>query len=250
MPAYSVSALAGLLILAAMPAMAAENKVKTQTIIVPSTPQAPAAPEADAGDPPKTDAAADARAAPGAHRVPDAAIAEEAREKTEPAAGKGDDTPAYVAPDIHYDTEALPRPVRRMREQIIEAAETGDVNTLLPVLQSNEMMPTLSLGDAGDPILFLKLSSGDPEGREILAILIEVLEAGYVIADQGTPQEMYIWPYFARYPLHELTPPQEVELYKLLTSADVSEMEEFGTYIFYRVGIGPDGTWHYFLAGE
>ncbi|MCC2112855.1 MAG: hypothetical protein KDJ16_12540 [Hyphomicrobiales bacterium] len=151
---------------------------------------------------------------------------------------------------MHYDTESLPPPVRRMREQILEAAETGDVNNLLPVLQSNELMPTLSLGETEDPILFLKLSSGDPDGREILAILIEVLEAGYVIADQGTPQEMYIWPYFARYPLHELTPPQQVELYKLLTSADVREMEEIGAYIFYRLGIGPDGTWHYFLAGE
>ncbi len=55
-----------------------------------------------------------------------------------------------------------------------------------------------------------------PEGREILAILIEVLEAGYVHVDVGTPDEMYVWPYFARYPVNALTPRQIVELFKLV----------------------------------
>ncbi len=68
--------------------------------------------------------------------------------------------------------------------------------------------------------------------------------------DVGTPQEMYVWPYFARYPLNRLPPPQEVELYRILTADDVEEMRDFGVYVFYRVGIGQDGTWHYFVAGE
>jgi hypothetical protein len=27
-------------------------------------------------------------------------------------------------------------------------------------------------------------------------------------------------------------------------------MLAFGVYSFYRVGIGPDGTWHFFVAGD
>ena len=138
----------------------------------------------------------------------------------------------------------------RLREQILAAARSGDVEKLRPVLESNEMPPTLSLSQIDDPIEFLKQSSGDPNGRELLAILTEILEAGWVHVDVGTPQEMYIWPYFARFPLNKLTPPQEVELYRILTAADVEEMRDFGAYIFYRVGIAPDGTWHYFVAGD
>ena len=101
-----------------------------------------------------------------------------------------------------------------------------------------------------DPIAFLKSLSGDPEGREILAILSEVLDAGYVHVDIGTPQEAYIWPYFARYPIDTLTPPQMVELFRILTSSDYDEMKSFGAYMFYRVGIAPNGTWTYFEAGD
>ncbi|MEZ5841318.1 MAG: hypothetical protein R3D02_13130 [Hyphomicrobiales bacterium] len=247
-------------------AAAADNKVKTETIIVPTAPDK--APDAGGGQPAPADAPArgdeaveDAvpaeaideadRSRPGLHRIPlgaiesdtaGAPVADEAPPETEKDAGP--------LPDVIYDPEQLPAPVRRMREQILEAAKTGDVEQLRPVLESNEVMPTLSLGEVDDPISFLKLSSGDEDGREILAILIEVLDAGFVHVDAGTAQDMYIWPYFARMPLDKLTPPQQVELYKLLTAQDVRDMEDFGTYVFYRVGIGPDGTWHYFVAGE
>ena len=85
---------------------------------------------------------------------------------------------------------------------------------------------------------------------EIMAILTEILEAGYVHADVGSAQEMYIWPYFARYPLARLSPEQKVEMYRIVTSGDYADMAITGTWTFYRVGIGPDGTLHYFVAGE
>jgi hypothetical protein len=43
---------------------------------------------------------------------------------------------------------------------------------------------------------------------------------------------------------------QKVELFRIVTGADYKEMTEFGAYSFYRVGIAPDGVWHYFVAGE
>lgn len=158
--------------------------------------------------------------------------------------------PVGPAPEVLYDTSVLPKPVARMRSQLMDAALSGDVERLRMVLESNEVPPTLSLTDIDDPIEFLKQSSGDGEGREVLAILADILDAGFVHMDAGTAQEMWIWPYFARYPLAELTPEQKVEMFRIVTSGEVAEMETYGVWLFYRVGIGPDGTLHYFVAGE
>jgi len=153
-------------------------------------------------------------------------------------------------PVVEYDVSKLPPPVKRLREQIIEAAATGDIEKLKPIFEANGEPPQLAFDDTGDPITYLKSLSGDPEGREILAILIEVLDAGYVHANAGTPDEMYVWPYFAQYPVDKLTPPQLVELFKLIYAGDYEDMKQDGTYLFYRVGITPTGVWKYFMAGD
>ncbi|KZM51708.1 hypothetical protein [Labrenzia sp. OB1] len=153
-------------------------------------------------------------------------------------------------PQVLYNTDMLPRTVARMHAQLREAALAGSMDRLRMVLESNELPPTLSFTETGDPIEFLKSSSGDGEGFEILAILADILDAGFLHVDAGTPQEMYIWPYFSRYPLFDLTPDQKVELYRIVTAGDFAEMQDFGAWTFYRVGIGPDGTLHYFVAGD
>ena len=158
--------------------------------------------------------------------------------------------PITDIPVVEYDPEKLPSPVKRLREQIIEAAASGDPEKLRAIFEANGEPPALSFTESEDPIDTLRALSGDPEGREILAILIEVLEAGYVHVDAGTPEEMYIWPYFARYPVNALTPPQLVELFKLVFSGDYEDMKAYGAYISYRVGIAPDGTWRFFLVGD
>jgi hypothetical protein len=153
-------------------------------------------------------------------------------------------------PTIEYDVSKLPAPVRRLREQIIEAASTGDITKLKPIIDANGDPPAFGYTEADDPLTYLKSQAGDPEGREILAILLEVIEAGYVHVDVGTPEEMYIWPYFARYPLDKLTGPQMVELFKIITAGDYDDMKAYGTYLFYRVGITPNGVWKYFISGD
>lgn len=158
--------------------------------------------------------------------------------------------PSKPLPEIHLGEEGLPEPVKKTRQAILDAARTGDIEALRPVLEMNEMPPTLSKDDVGDPIAYLKGISGDLQGREILAILVDLLEAGWVVENPGTPQEMYVWPYFADIPVDRLTPPQLVELYRILTSADVDEMQAYDTWLFFKIGIGPDGTWHYFTVSE
>lgn len=177
-----------------------------------------------------------------------------------------DDTPSTPSPDaapapadanepiptVEYDVSKLPAPVQALRASILAAAKTGDIEKLRPILLAGGHPPNLG-ADAEqdkDPIAFLKSVSGDPDGREILAILTDVLDAGYVHVDVGTPQELYVWPYFARYPLDKLSPPQLVELFRLLTASDYDEMKNYGAYLFYRVGITPDGQWSEFQAGD
>ena len=155
-----------------------------------------------------------------------------------------------AVPEIVRDLSRLPPRVARMRERILEAARTGDLDKLLIVMQSNETLPVFSFGNEKYPVAFWKATYPASDGIEALAILISVLDAGFVRVHQGTRQEMYVWPYFAHVPLKQLTPEQKVELLKIATGADYKKMKEFGAYIFYRVGIAPDGTWHYFVAGD
>jgi len=153
--------------------------------------------------------------------------------------------------EIIRDLSLLPFPARRMHELLVEAARSGDIEKLRQYIGSGDDMTMLSLGGLeGDPIDFLKSQSGDAEGREILAILLEVLESGFVHLDAGTENEVYVWPYFFAVPLDVLTPQQKVELFTILTSGDLEEMKSFGAYVFYRVGITPQGRWRFFVAGD
>jgi hypothetical protein len=153
-------------------------------------------------------------------------------------------------PVVEYDFSKLPPPVQRLREQIIAAATTGDPEKLRPIIEAQDEPPDFGPSETGDPIGYLKLQSGDADGREILAILIEVLDAGYVHVDAGTPDEVYLWPYFARYPIDKLSPPQLVELFKLVYAGDYEDMLSNGLYDYFRAGISPDGTWKFFNAGD
>lgn len=153
-------------------------------------------------------------------------------------------------PAVQYDLERLPAPVRDMREAILDAVRSGRIEELRTAYELNELKPDLGTKDAGDPVAHWKQISGDGEGREILAALAEVLEAGYVILPLGRDPEntrVFVWPYFAEVPLAGLTPAQEVELLRLVPPAAVKDMKTKGKYAHWRVMIGADGTWHSFL---
>lgn len=164
---------------------------------------------------------------------------------------EGEDAGEVVSVELVRDLSELPEPVRRMRELIIEAAATGDPEKLRALLGRGPSATRLAFGEIeNDPIDYIRSISGDGEGLEILAILIDLLNAGFVRIDAGGPEESYIWPYFAAVPLDDLTPPQRVELLRLVTAGDVEDMKTYGAYNFFRIGIAADGTWRFFLAGD
>lgn len=163
--------------------------------------------------------------------------------------GTTDDTDLQI-PEVQYDLAALPEPVRRLREELIAAARTGDLEALRPLIERQPEPPAFGEHPEEDSIAYLRAISGDRDGREALAIMFEILEAGFAHVDVGSDREAYVWPYFAVVPFDALTAAQEVELYKIITPYDRQDMEVYGRYTFFRLGIAPDGNWRFFLAGD
>ncbi len=153
--------------------------------------------------------------------------------------------------EILQDISSAPEPVRRMRQLIVEAAASGDLTRLKPLLNPGPNQTQITAADTGsDPLEAVRALSGDTEGMEILAIMLDVLQTGFVRVDAGTPDEVYVWPYFAEKSITTLTPPEKVELLRIVTAGDFADMQEYGNYNFFRLGITPDGQWKFFTAGD
>jgi hypothetical protein len=156
-------------------------------------------------------------------------------------------------PTIHYGTEQLPGPVRELREAMLSAVQSGEIEELRHVYELNDIKPDLGTASSGDPVANWKRVSGDGKGQEVLAALSLILEAGYVVLPLGRDLEnnrLYIWPYFAEVPLDKLTPAQEVELLRLVPPAVAKSMREKGRYTHWSLAIGADGSWHSFKKAE
>lgn len=168
-----------------------------------------------------------------------------------PDAPEREERQGYQNLEIRRDLSLLPEKVRQARDELLAAAKSGDAETLRPIIKRQTNMPVLSFGAVLDPILFLRDSSNDGEGRELMAIMIELLEAPYAItpAENGEP-EIYVWPAYASNDLENLTPKELIDVYKIVSHQDLEEMQLYGGWYFFRVGIDANGEWRYFVAGD
>ena len=151
--------------------------------------------------------------------------------------------------EILRDTSVLPAEVDRMRRAILNAAASGDIETMRIPIEMNEIPPIIGKTKLADPIAHWRKVSADGEGREILAVFVRLFRSGFTRMATGTGDEMYVWPYFANTPVDQLTPAQQVELLTLVSGDSFKTMTASGKYSYYRVGIAHDGTWHYFTDG-
>lgn len=152
------------------------------------------------------------------------------------------------SPEIHRPgaESQLPPAVAAMRQTILDVCYSGDMAKLKALIDTIKPTPAFSINEITDPIDYLKSQSGDGAGLEILALMTDVLEAGWAHVDIGSADELYVFPYYAVLPMDKLTPAQLVDLYKIVTSGDFEEMKSTGIYSFYALGIAPDGAWKYF----
>jgi hypothetical protein len=164
----------------------------------------------------------------------------------EPAPLEPLDNPASQGVQGEHDLNRLPEEVQQTLQDIVVAAQAGDLEEMHAVLEQNELRPMLSRDKVGDPVAFWKKNSVDGEGRDVLAAILNVFSSGYVRKGDGG-QVTFVWPYLAELDLSKLTPAQEVELYRIVPPAEARAMKAAGKYTYYRAGIGADGVWHYFM---
>lgn len=141
----------------------------------------------------------------------------------------------------------LPQPVADMREAILEAARSGKIEELRQAIELNELKPLIGDGTVGDPIAALKRLSADGEGRDILAMLERLLDGGWAAVPLGADIEnnrIYVWPQLAATGLGGLSPEAQADLARLVPPELLDAMRRAGTYSYWRIGIGADGTWH------
>ena len=74
--------------------------------------------------------------------------------------------PQKPPPEVIYDISKAPEPVRRMRELMIEAAASGDIERLRALMNPGPNQTQIQLGtDENDPVAKLKSLSGRPGRR-------------------------------------------------------------------------------------
>jgi hypothetical protein len=149
---------------------------------------------------------------------------------------------------VRQGTAGLPLPVLEIREAILAAVATGRIEDIKTAIELNEMKPAFGDAIAADPIAWLKQASGDGEGRDVLAALGRILEAGYVALPLGRDPEnpkVYVWPHFAETGIADLSPERAAELARIVPPDAVAAMRERGRYDYWRIGIGAEGVWHF-----
>jgi len=143
----------------------------------------------------------------------------------------------------------LPTPVAEMRDAILAAVQTGELDELLIPIQWNELPPDFGDLSIEQTLSKWKKSSADGSGSEWLTLLAKLLASPYAVVRQGRDVEnanIYIWPAFAELPFKKLTPELTADLNRLLPKKEVARMKSLGRYDGYALAIGADGTWHAF----
>ena len=150
-------------------------------------------------------------------------------------------------------TPQLPEHVADIRDAILAAARSGNINELKAAFDMSGTLPDLGIPGVTDPVAALKTESADGKGREILATLIELLNMPAATQPFGSDIEnnlLYVWPYLAERPLDKLTPSEEVDLYRLVSPAKAAEMHEKKRWMWWCLVITADGNWLMFKRIE
>ncbi|MDP1731656.1 MAG: hypothetical protein Q8L54_10885 [Devosia sp.] len=154
----------------------------------------------------------------------------------------------YVVSD---DLELLPAPVREKHEKLLAAAKSGEMSRLKAIFEGEAAPPTVSFGEPADPIAYLEHQSGDGDGLEMLAILADLLAAPYAAMDGGDGEPVYVWPYLAAFEdLGRLTPAERIDGYRIMGYSAFRDMQDLGTWYYWRVYMSARGDLEAFIAGD
>jgi len=154
---------------------------------------------------------------------------------------------------VQSPSNPLPPPVAEIREAILAAVSSGRIEELRHALDWNELKPEIADHPVNDAIAYWRQISADGEGREILAVLGAILNQPHAVLPVGRDLEnnhLYVWPRFAETPPDKLTTDDKAAMQQLIPSPVLDEMQRSKRYLFWRVAIGADGTWHSFIKAK
>ena len=140
-----------------------------------------------------------------------------------------------------------------LRSRILDAVATGEIEALRMPIEWNETIPIFARGPEqpkafSDAIEMLKKRSFDGKGRETLRILAALFEQPYVKVTRG-PVVTYVWPAFAYHQQAPDDPDARLALLRSARFANVVAADDAPLPRVERIGIGADGTWHFFWSG-
>lgn len=137
----------------------------------------------------------------------------------------------------------LPGEVEKTRRTLFEEAASCDFDALEAFAKAaGGVSYTFGAGEEG-PAAYWR--AGEKNGDPVSATLVKILNMPYGRADGN-----YVWPFAHALDFAQLTDEQMQLLRQYFTEDDIQDWIEFGGYIGYRVGIGEDGKWLYFVAGD
>ena len=143
------------------------------------------------------------------------------------------------------DNASLPPQVAELRELILSAVRSGNIEDLRTAIDRDGVRPDFGLPASDDAIAALKTASSESTGHETLAALAEILEMPPAALPLGKDIEnnlIYVWPYLAERPINALSAPETVDLDRLVPAAKVREMHEKKRWTWWRLAIGADGS--------
>lgn len=165
---------------------------------------------------------------------------------------RGDRKPAPAgrqAQTTQAPAGALPPLVAEMREAMLAAADSGDIEELRTVLDWNELKPEVAEAPVGDIIAHWRSLSADGTGADVLAALRAILATAPAVLRGGRDVEndrLFVWPGVAEQPIGKLDATGLAELSRIAPEPDVERMKAAGRYLGWRLVIGADGVWHSF----
>jgi hypothetical protein len=161
------------------------------------------------------------------------------------AGGTGEPgTPVIVVTTIIPKGEpALPQEVEATRQALSAAAESGDLEALRALVPESDFTYSFGGSVEGGAIAYWERLERTT-GERPLDVLAAILKMPYVLTSG-----IYVWPWAYRVESADQLSAHGREL--LLPLGDVDRLFVPGTgYTGWRVGIRPDGSWAFFVAGD
>lgn len=152
---------------------------------------------------------------------------------------------------VSSDLSALPAPVLKTYEALLDAARAGDFDGLEQVRAKKGQDMQIGFGAAETITDFLTANSLSGDGIDAMAGLIEILEAPYAEVDAGDGTVFYMWPFLAGLDdLGALTLEQRLEAYRLVDADALDDFAEYGGWLATRMIIEANGRWTAIVAGD